>query len=53
MTLADVGNLGEFVGAIGVVGSLVYPALHRGWYIESFRTLVDAELDAIASSPAE
>jgi len=26
MTLADLGNLGEFVGAIGVVGSLLYLA---------------------------
>ena len=27
MTLADLGNLGEFVGAIGVVGSLLYLAV--------------------------
>ena len=27
MTLEDLGNLGEFVGAIGVVVSLVYLAL--------------------------
>jgi len=47
MTLEDLGNIGEFVGAIGVVASLIYLALQtrqntRAVRVASFRQISES-----------
>ncbi len=48
-TLQDLGNLGEFVGALGVVISLIYLAKQ----MQQNTTSVRAEMDPSALSPEE
>ena len=49
MTLEDLGNIGEFVGAIGVVASLVYLAVQIR---QNTRTLRAATYESLAQATA-
>jgi uncharacterized membrane protein len=50
MTLADLGNLGEFVAAIAVVGSLIYLATQIR---QNSKLLRASAIQSVASSTAE
>ncbi len=50
MTLEDLGNIGEFVGAVGVVVTLVYLAIQIR---SNTREVRSASLDAVAASHME
>ena len=49
MTLQDLGNIGEFVGAIGVIASLVYLAIQIR---QNTRTLRAATYESLAQATA-
>ncbi len=53
MTLQDLGNLGELIGGLGVIASLLYLAFgwsrQREFHPEPFRSTVDAHLREIAN----
>ena len=49
MTLADLGNLGEFIGSIGVVISLVYVGLQIRQNTEATRDMSAQNLTAAVS----
>ena len=52
MTLSDLGNIGEFVGAIGVIASLIYVGLEvrrntKALSAQAHETVVSGYMDSI------
>ena len=57
MTLEDLGNLGEFLGAIGVIASLVYLAVQirqntRAVNSNTSQAITDSRVEFLASNPS-